>query len=635
MIPPNDSSETEDRLLTDPFDETGSRRSILKLLGAGALAGGMAGVTGAAEEAAIVGEECQLVSVAIAGDDGLIGDAEILNAIDHWRTGTEVPDTCGKTIDDATMLELVRLWREGESVDPGSDGQRWSDADTWDGDKPTEGDAVEITGDMDVVLDVSPPELAGIHVEGGSLTFARQDLEVRTGYIVLENGGELRIGTEDEPFEQQATITLTGTRDELSTEGIQESCGVKTICSMGGTLSIHGAVDGPTWTKLGATAAAGDSTIRLTEAVDWAEGDEIALVSTSLDPAEVDRRTITGVDGNTVELDESLDYTHYGQLQQFGPDDEYEVDERGEVLNLSRNVVIQGDEASDRDNFGGHVMAMNEHHKEQMARADSDEAWPDIWADYDNDPELIPRISGVEFRRMGQEGLLARYPFHWHRYGDADGSYIRNCAIHDSYQRGVTVHGTQNATVENNVAFDVTGHCYFLEGKNEDGRPVEDFEQGTLLKGNVGALIRRFSSEDRELLVSDAAPAAFWTNGPPKSTVVDNVAAGVYGHGFWVDLDNSADSSHRPRINEDLGTWEGNVAHSIHSNDPSGTDNVNISQNPGHGIPTDGGAGFLIDGGKGDFHDLVAYKSVVGFWNDESKEIAVRNSVIADPRNAT
>lgn len=523
--------------------------------------------------------------------------------------------------------------------------QQWSDPATWGGETPSQGEAVEITDGMDILLDESPPELAGIRIDGGSLTFARQDLSVRTGYIIVKNGGTLRIGTEDQPFEQAATITLTGERADVGTDAAPEDgCGVKTICSMGGELSIHGAVDEPTWTQLGATAAAGDTQITLTETVDWSVGDELALVSTSLDPSDVDRRTITSVDGTTVELDEPLEHTHYGELQTFGPDDEYEVDERGEVLNLSRNVVVQGDEASDDDNFGGHIMAMNEHHEEQMNRAENGESWPDIWADDDNDPDLLPRISGVELNRMGQEGVLARYPFHWHRYGDADGSYIRDCAIHDSYQRGVTVHGTQNATVENNVAYDITGHCYFLEGNIEDGRPEDPapddsetevyFEEGTELRENVGALITRFSTEERELIVSDAAPAVFWTNGPPKSTVVDNVAAGVYGHGFWIDLDSDADTSHKPRIGADPGTWEGNVAHSIHSHDPSGTDGVNIDQTVHHSIPTDGGAGFLVEGGDGDFHDLMAYKSVAGFWHGEAKNIAVRDSVIADTRNA-
>ncbi len=45
---------------------------------------------------------------------------------------------------------------------------------------------------------------------------------------------------------------------------------------------------------------------------------------------------------------------------------------------------------------------------------------------------------------MGQHLTLARYPIHWHVLGDAPGQYIRNAAIHDTYNRCVTVHGTNN-----------------------------------------------------------------------------------------------------------------------------------------------------------------------------------------------
>lgn len=58
---------------------------------------------------------CQPVPTAIAGDDGTIGDTELLQAIEYWRNDSEVPGTCGETVDDATLLELIRLWRTGDS----------------------------------------------------------------------------------------------------------------------------------------------------------------------------------------------------------------------------------------------------------------------------------------------------------------------------------------------------------------------------------------------------------------------------------------------------------------------------------------------------------------------------------------
>ena len=66
------------------------------------------------------------------------------------------------------------------------------------------------------------------------------------------------------------------------------------------------------------------------------------------------------------------------------------LDERAAVGNLSRNIVIQGadDSAWENSGFGAHVMIM----------------------------ELRSKvvIDGVELRRVGQSGVTARYPIHWH-----------------------------------------------------------------------------------------------------------------------------------------------------------------------------------------------------------------------------
>jgi len=70
---------------------------------------------------------------------------------------------------------------------------------------------------------------------------------------------------------------------------------------------------------------------------------------------------------------------------------------------------------------------------------------------------------------MGQHLTLARYPIHWHINGDVTGQYIKNSAIHDTYSRCVTVHGSNNLLVENNVTYNTVGHCFFMEDGIETG----------------------------------------------------------------------------------------------------------------------------------------------------------------------
>src|SRR5581483_5190260 len=85
---------------------------------------------------------------------------------------------------------------------------RWSDPATWpDRHVPRAGDKVTIPAGKEVVLDVSPPALGGLTIDG-KLSFAdNTDLELVTEWIVLH--GELAIGSESSPHRRKATITLT------------------------------------------------------------------------------------------------------------------------------------------------------------------------------------------------------------------------------------------------------------------------------------------------------------------------------------------------------------------------------------------------------------------------------------------
>ena len=78
---------------------------------------------------------------------------------------------------------------------------------------------------------------------------------------------------------------------------------------------------------------------------------------------------------------------------------------------------------------------------------------------------------------MGQAFRLGRYSIHWHMHGDvAYQSWVRGCAIHHTYNRATTIHGTHRAVLQNNVAYNVMGHTFFLEVGGR-GRPVAD-QQG-------------------------------------------------------------------------------------------------------------------------------------------------------------
>ncbi len=206
--------------------------------------------------------------------------------------------------------------------------KNWSDPATWPSRKvPAAGDKVEIASGKEVILDVSPPQLNGLTING-KLTFAdKSDLELSTEWVMVH--GELQIGTEARPFTHKATITLT---DNVKGEQLM-GMGDRGIMLSGGTLNLHGDRTN-TWTKLAATANAGATAIEVLNAAQWRVGDEIVLASTDYDSRQAERRTVSAISGNTITLDKKLDYMHFGKIT-------FDVDERGEVGLLTRNIKIQ------------------------------------------------------------------------------------------------------------------------------------------------------------------------------------------------------------------------------------------------------------------------------------------------------
>ncbi len=492
--------------------------------------------------------------------------------------------------------------------------QNWSDPATWpDGQVPGEWAAVVISEGMDVVLDVSPPGLRSLTIDG-RLTFSDElDLELITEWIILH--GDLTIGTEANRHTRNATITFT---DEVPGEDIMAGMGDRGIMISGGTLNLHGSRTN-SWTKLAETAEAGSTAIEVLNAAEWRVGDEIVLASTDFDPRQAEKRTITAISGNRITLDQPLEYMHFGRVT-------FDVDQRGEVGMLTRNIRIQASADAEESYFGGHIMAM---------------------------PGSQMYVDGVELTRMGQHLTLARYPIHWHLVGDAEGQYIRNSAIHNTFNRCTTVHGTNYLQIENNVTYNTVGHCFFLEDGIERGNefvrnlgiqtkchptlpcvPTNLAAAGEPSTGTNGQ-----ASED-VLLPSDNTVATFWITNPANS-YIDNVAAGSDAIGFWVSLPEHPNGQFLG-TEISLNTWprripfgefRGNVAHSNYDGfmfdrniNADNTFGVTGSSHTGLVDPSDPNSEAV----PSVYEDLTAYKNRNGgIWGRGEMKI-FRNVKFAD-----
>ncbi|GCC19600.1 hypothetical protein chiPu_0000096 [Chiloscyllium punctatum] len=439
----------------------------------------------------------------------------------------------------------------------------WSSRYTWGGDTPPEaGSLVVITRGQTILLDQSTPVLKMLVIQGGTLVFDEADIELQTENILITDGGVFQIGTESAPFRHKAIITLHG---HLRAKELP-LYGAKTLAVREGTLDLHGLPVPVVWTHLAQTAKAGSSNLILQKAVTWKPGDKIVIASTgdSHSQRENEVRIIEAVsdDGRILCLTEPLMYQHLGVSIPLPDGVVFEA--RAEVGLLTRNIVVRGSnqvEWNDRieacpkgfntgefatqtcfqgrfgeeigsDQFGGCIMFHNPQPSKDL---------------------VVGRIEYVEIYHAGQAFRLGRYPIHWHLMGDLRyKSYVRGCAIHQTFNRAVTIHGTHHLLVEGNVAYNIMGGAFFIE----DG-----IEQGNVLQYNLAVMVRQSTS----LLNDDLTPAAFWVTNP-SNTIRHNAAAGGTHFGFWYRLLEHPDGpSYTPDVcprNLPLGQFLNNTVHS-------------------------------------------------------------------------
>ncbi|CAD5115663.1 DgyrCDS4618 [Dimorphilus gyrociliatus] len=440
----------------------------------------------------------------------------------------------------------------------------WSSLNTWGGDLdkvPKAGDFVIIEKGQTMYLDTDTPVLKMLLIKGGKLIFEdSNDMALRAENILILDGGLLQIGTEDEPFKHVGVIELYGHLRALELPVY----GAKTLAVRNGTLDLHGQPV-KSWTQLDGTVEAGDKIITLTHPVNWKNGDKIVIASTGghLSQNENEEHQIKSIssNGKTITLEESIKYRHLGITQTFQGGVKLET--RAEVGLLSRNVIVRGSndpqwnqrieacpDGFDVGEFAVQTCFQGRHGEE----IGSDQFGGQIMLHQPslNDKAILTRISHVELTYMGQAFRLGRYPIHFHLNGDMEGSYVRGCAIHKTFNRAVNIHNTHNVLIEHNIIYNIMGGAFFLE---------DSIETGNILQYNLALFVRSSSS----LLNDDVSAAAFWITHPNNIVQHNHVAGGTH-FGFWYRMlehpqGPSFDLNICPR-NAPMGVFSNNTVHS-------------------------------------------------------------------------
>ena len=419
----------------------------------------------------------------------------------------------------------------------------WSDPATWDGSSgdqsrrwPSSADDVFIASGTMVVVDTGvATKVNSLNVQSEAvLTCPRNaqlgptpeltELGLALATLRVEAGGCFSCGfgncTGDaEPFAGTFLLRLTSDSPPATAED-----NVRTLMvESGGALFLSGASRVRPVTRLAAHTGAGESMLRVADALtiggavesaqSWRVGDRVVIAPTDWPSDQTEYGTIVGLGGDAMLLDgatstlltlaDPLRHARNGRALSFvnkaDGDRMVKVDARAEVALLSRNIIIEG--VNDAvTGMGGDVMMAG--------------------------PNARARLSWVELRYLGRRGHLARYPLHIHNLG-ASGRDVQvsNVAIHSSFQRGIVIHCTNGVTLVNNTVAGAPGFAYMLE----DGA-----EEGNTLIGNYAIDVK--PSAYPLLQTERVNSAGFWFVNA-ANTFVGNVAAGVAGAGFSLDID--------------------------------------------------------------------------------------------------
>jgi hypothetical protein len=387
------------------------------------------------------------------------------------------------------------------------------------------GERVVINSNMWIIMDISPPKLGGLTING-KLSFMSnasypRDLLLQTPSISVFGSLEI-LGniTEDgdDVFKGTATINLFGAKGSSLPITMAQGrfLGAKVI-GVSGELRAKGKAVASSWTRLRSHTAAGSVSVDLTTFVDWNVGDEVVIAATGYfsstgtpfmaDSKSTEIRTISAIeqisDGanffSRISLNSKLNYTHFCGSSH---DEEF----CGAVGVLTKTVRFT---SSDSENpksssfgFGGHI---------QVFDIPSSSRYGSI------------EVENIEFKNFGKinsdkYAIAIAYENYNH-----PASSVKNCSFNQGYNIATRVNGALNFTFSNNVATGNYGGGIFIE------------------IDCMNFLVRNNFVAGAYMLPSNLLSSYPWTNPiagvvvySPDGEVYDNLVAGSQDQGFAI-----------------------------------------------------------------------------------------------------
>ncbi|KAK7197158.1 IPT/TIG domain/G8 domain containing protein [Novymonas esmeraldas] len=469
----------------------------------------------------------------------------------------------------AWRVQWVNESRRGEAMllamQPFYTAVSWSSYLAWMGcGLPKEGNIVVIPAGTTILLDITPPPLSGMLLNGVLVISDDLDVELRLGMLAISNSGALIAGSAAQPHRHRFTISLILNNfddvESLYDDDItklrrdRDPSYDRLLNVYGGTLQLHGTPPAVRQARLAETANVGDTSVTLDRWVPWAVGDTVALVTKhDPHPRHTEQRVIARRVANATHTvlyfasEAPLRYRHESRppsrSDRASNDDDdartaaaaaagwgarwdaaYSAATGTDVVYLTRTIVIRGDDMSSISAVGASVWLRN---------------------------TTTSRLEHVELYSTGKRGTQKGYSVWLNSlHFPIDQVVLRDVVVHDAYYRGVVLQDTRHVVVSELTVVSVDGHGVAATGAAHDRLTVAN----SLLVGSYadgGGL--------------DIVPAGLYSTAADVALLNTEVCASG-GHGVWYAL-RLVFVALRARTcpgQRSLATLRGNRVHHVH-----------------------------------------------------------------------
>lgn len=343
------------------------------------------------------------------------GTEQILNL-----EGTRCTD-CYETIEEVDTVE--------------NNTRMWSDPNSWpNGTVPAEGEDVHIESGWNMTFDMENSPTYGLVRVNGYLTFLPgANLTFNAKHIFIR-AGEMHIGTKENPHNGTVTVKLFGERDSsaIAYDNAVET-GNKVIANYN-IMKMFGMPRKNKMSRLRSEAHKGQHTFDVEPGLDWVPGDRIVLLPTNYVRHMKDDCFIHSYDNETgsLTINTTLNHYHWGAPENPGADFN-DIDIRGEVVLLTRNVKIVGE---DVDGWGGHILTGD------TVELDGTDIKMRVGH---------TELDHIEIHNNSQIDTM-NAALRWENANDGYSS-VTNCTLHNGFGWGINVKSSSNIEFADNIIY--------------------------------------------------------------------------------------------------------------------------------------------------------------------------------------